>query len=103
MAGRKTTNRTTIDTNLALDFQFVDEESHYVLSVALALVGADGLAEAARRLSVTTIVPAEHIDVALEEEVEPVGVGTRDHLLVVERIGVAHYYRGLAQVLGLFQ
>ena len=101
MTGSQTTDRAAIGANFALDAELVHEQGHDVLRVALALVRTERLQEAARALPVAPIVPAEHVDVTLEEKVEPVGVRTRDLLLVVERVWVAHDHRGLREVLRL--
>ena len=57
--------------------------------------------ETSRTVAIASIVPTKHVDIALEEEVEPVGVRTGDHLLVVESVGVAHDHGGLGDVLRL--
>ena len=101
MTGSKTADRATVGTDFALDAQLVDEQGHDVLRVPLALVRTERLQEAPRALPVASIVPAEHVDVALKEKVEPVSVRTRDHLLVVEGVWVAHDHRGLREVLWL--
>ena len=42
--------------------------------------------------TVAAVVPADHIDFSPEEEVEPVGVGVRNLLLIDQRVRVAHNY-----------
>jgi len=46
-------------------------------------------------LSVTTVVPGDHIDLTFEEEIEPVGIWGNDHLLVNSSIRITHDYCGL--------
>ena len=48
--------------------------------------------------SVTSIVPANNVDITFKEEIEPISIWSNHHLLVTKRIRVAHNHSWLAQV-----
>lgn len=92
MGGCNATYGTTVDANFSLHSQSIDEELHHSLRIELLLIWSQVWREnLLLRLPISTIVPNEDVAVTTKEEIEPIGIGLRDHPLVYEGIWIAHY------------
>jgi hypothetical protein len=102
VTGRDASDRAAINSNLALNLQLVDQELNYSLSVNLLLIRSEIWREnRLLRLTISPIVPDQHVAVSAEEEVQPVSVGRGDHPLVDQSVGITHNYRRLEKILFL--
>lgn len=101
MCGCYSTDRATVNSNLASNFELFNEELHDTFTIELGFVWIDLLEESGGGLTVASVIPAQHIAVTFEEEIEPVGIGLVNHLLVDEGIWIANHYCRLAEVVSL--
>ena len=94
-------DRSTKGPYFSLQVEDVDRVSQDMLRVPFCFRRVREVKESFLRVSVPSIVPANYVDIALEEKVEPISVRCQYHLLVNQGVRIAYDHSWLLHIIFL--
>ena len=102
VTGSDPADRSTESPYFALQVEDVDRVSQNMFSVPFCFRRVGEVKESFLRVSVPSIVPANNVDIALQEKIKPVSVRCQYHLLVNQGVRVAYDHSWLQHIIFLF-